>query len=414
MNGYATRMSGKWHLGGPEANSSPTQRGFERYFGTLNGAASYFSPYDLTRGVGGAQAEFEDPNFYLTNAITDNAVRYIEEAPSEKPVFLYVAYTAAHWPLHALPEDIAPYEGKYSMGWDRLRDQRYQRMRELGVIEPETRLSPRHSAVPAWKDEKHKVWQQRRMEVYAAQVTVMDRGVGSILDTLRRKGRYDNTLIIFMIDNGGCHVEYEPDRKGPYLQDKTRKGVPIVPGNVPNIMPGPESTYQSYGYGWANASNTPFRLYKQFDHEGGIHTPMIAHWTNGIKRGGQIEKQVAHLIDITPTLLDISGTELPEEINGRPRLKVDGHSLSPVFKGGQREPHEYLFFQHNHGKAVRSGKWKLVAEGREGRWELYDIEADRNELTDLADKYPEKVRELSQRWQGWIEEQEDRARQGQD
>ena len=396
-NGYTTLMSGKWHLGNPGENSAPTQRGFDRYFGMLYGAASYFAPYGLTRDLDNVEHEAQDPDFYLTDAISENAIEFIEETDSNDPLFLYLAYTAAHWPLHARSEDIALYKGNYAMGWDKLREQRHQRMRELGVIESWTELSPRHSTVPSWESEEHKEWQQRRMEVYAAQITVMDRGIGRVIETLNRTGRLENTLVIFIVDNGGCHVEYEPERTGTFLPQETRDGRPIIPGNLPEVMPGPEHSYQSYGYGWANASNTPFRWFKKYDHEGGIHTPMIASWPAGISRDGEIEKQVAHLIDIFPTIVDITGAVLPDTVNGIKRHAIDGKSLAPIFRGLKREPHGHLFFQHSEGRAIRKGKWKLVQERQSGTWELYQLDRDPSELNDLAAEMPERVRELSLR-----------------
>jgi arylsulfatase len=235
----------------------------------------------------------------------------------------------------------------------------------------------------------------------------MDRGIGRITAALQRTGRLDNTLILFTIDNGGCHVEYATTRKGAYLPERTRDGRAMVPGNVPDLMPGPEITYQSYGYGWANASNTPYRLFKQFDHEGGIHTPMIAHWPKGITNAGGIVPQVAHLIDVTPTLLDVTQTKLPETIDNRPPLALDGTSLSAALKGSPTPGHETLFFDHNKGRAIRDGRWKLV-QVKSAEWELYDIVADPNELHDLAAQMPDRVERLARRWEEWSALQRER------
>jgi len=405
--GYATRMSGKWHLSSVgNAAGLPTGRGFQKFFGTILGAGSFFAPASLMRDDKPAEKEFEDKDFYYTDAISDNAVRYVEQAPKDAPVFLYVAYTAAHWPLHARPADIEKYKGKYAKGWDELRKQRYARMRKLGVIPPNAPLSPRHPNVPAWTDEPHKPWQQRRMEVYAAQVEVMDQGIGRIVDTLKRTRRWDNTLIFFTIDNGGCHVEYPPSRKGAYLPTKTRDGRPMRPGNLPEIMPGPEDTYQSYGYGWANASNTPYRLFKQHSHEGGIHLPLIVRWPGAGAKPGGVTDQVGHLIDILPTCLDAAGVEYPETFKGREIRPADGKSLVPILRGRQREGHDALFWNWAKGSAVRQGKWKLVrvkgGKKSKSNWELYDLQADPVELNDLAATMPEKVKKLDQLWQTWM------------
>ena len=249
--GYRTCMSGKWHntddSGGPQA---PLARGFDRFFGTPIGCGSFFAPLKLSRDGLPAENEWrENKDFYYTDAISENAAAYVREAPKDQPLFLYVAYTAAHWPLHALPEDIARYTGRYAGGWDGLRRERLARMKELGVIGPDVPLSPRNPKVPAWDDEAHQAWQARRMEVYAAQVDRMDQGIGRILDALKARGRLENTLILFTIDNGGCHVEYGANRKGSFLNETTRDGRPLVVGNRPDVMPAPSTRGRVTGTG---------------------------------------------------------------------------------------------------------------------------------------------------------------------
>lgn len=418
--GYFTALAGKWHLARHDDRSTwPNQRGFDRFFGTLGGAGSFYAPSQLIRDNADASAEFAAKDFYYTDAISDNAVRYIGEAGRERPLFLYVAYTAAHWPLHAFPRDIEKYRGRFAAGWDELREKRFARMKELGVLPLNAALSPRHPEVPAWKEEPHREWQERRMEVYAAQVEAMDRGIGRIVAALRDSGRLENTLVMFMVDNGGCHVEYPPTRTGDYLPAKTRDGRPMRPGNVPAIMPGPEDTYQSYGYGWANLSNTPFRLFKQFDHEGGIRTPMIAHWPKGIRGGGKVTFAPAHLVDILPTVLEITGTPAPRQRESRTAYPMDGASLLPVFRTGERPPPSALYFSHSSGRAIRQGDWKLVAVARGGEgkkreraaaaeWELYNLAEDPSELENLAPRRPELVAELARRWNAWEKAQRER------
>ena len=234
------------------------------------------------------------------------------------------------------------------------------------------------------------------MEVYAAQVTIMDRGIGTIIEALKKTGRFENTLIFFTIDNGGCHVEYGSNRKGSYLPEKTRDGRPVRPGNIPGLMPGPENTYQSYGYGWANASNTPYRMFKQYDHEGGIRTPMIAHWPKGIKDKGKLVRTVSHLIDIMPTVLEVCDAEAPKTVNGKETITRDGRSLAGAFEGKKVADHETLFFHHAKGRALRHGSWKLVSAGK--KWELYDLAADPLELNDLSKENPNKLQELEVIW----------------
>lgn len=401
-SGYSTSMSGKWHLSKPDdLDGLPLQRGFDRFFGTIIGAGSFFAPASLMRDNDNAEQEFQREDFYYTDAITDNAVAYIEEAGARNnPFFLYVAYTAAHWPLHAFEQDISKYEGAYAKGWDELRAERHERMKKLGVINPDWPLSPRHPDVPAWEKAPDKEWFQRRMEVYAAQVDRMDRGVARIVKAIEATGQFDNTLVVFQVDNGGCHVEYTPDRKGDYLPEVTRDGRPMRPGNLPEIMPGPEDTYQSYGYGWANASNTPFRLFKLHDHEGGIMTPLIVHWPAVVQEGGRITEQVAHVIDLMPTFLDAAGVSHPRAFNGQRVARLDGKSLLPVIEGEERQAHGALFWKWSRGRAVRRDGWKLVGL-RNQPWELYDIEADGTEVNDLAEEMPRKVEELEKLWNAW-------------
>ena len=400
--GYSTYMSGKWHLSNDGSHESlPCQRGFDRFFGTTLGACSFWTPASLMLDNEPAEHLYLDPGFYYTDAISDHALDFMRDGiGKEAPFFLYVAYTAAHWPLHAFPDDIARYAGRYSAGWDALRRERHARMKELGTVNPDWALSPRNPNVPAWSDEPHKGWQERRMEVYAAQVTRMDEGIGRLLDLLDESGEAEDTLVVFQVDNGGCHVEYDPEREGPYLPEMTRDGRPVRPGNLPGIMPGPEDTYQSYGYGWANASNTPFRLYKQHDHEGGITVPMIARWPSGIAGAGGMTGQLAHVIDLMPTLLDAAGIEESPEFNGKRVHRMDGRSLLPVLQGGRRNPPGELYWQWSRGRAVRQGQWKLVGL-RDQPWELYDLEADGTELHNRAGEMPERVAEMAQMWNRW-------------
>ncbi|NNE42720.1 MAG: arylsulfatase [Gemmatimonadetes bacterium] len=419
--GYSTNLSGKWHLARKnDLPQYPVQRGFDRYFGNIIGAASYYAPAALRRQNENATAEADDnPDFYYTDAISQDAVWMIEATPAEQPIFLYVAYTAPHWPLHARESDIAKYEGRYAEGWDVIRRRRFERMRELGVIPPDTELSPRDPEVPAWEDVENKAWEERRMEVYAAQVEVMDQGIGRIVDCLRETDRLDNTLLIFVMDNGACHVEYDPDRSGSYMPRATRDGRPMKPGNLPDVMPGPEDTYQSYGRGWANVSAVPFRLFKEYCHEGGIITPLVVHWPEGLQtEPGALTDQVGHVIDFVPTWLDLAGVQHPERYKKRDLIPPDGRSLAPIFRGEIRPAHDVLFWDYALGSAVRQGPWKLVRQEREfrwrfadvmawlrgearGDWELYAIQQDRTEMRNVADQMPDKVAELKTLWTQW-------------
>ncbi|MHC4353002.1 MAG: arylsulfatase [Planctomycetota bacterium] len=422
--GYSTYMSGKWHVTkyikpeGPKHNW-PRQRGFDRFFGTIHGAGSFYDPNSLTRD--NTQIVPED-GFYYTNAISDNAVKFIGEHRSrsgDKPFFLYVPYTAPHWPMHALPEDIAKYKGRYDGGWDALRAERHRRMIKMGLVRKDWEITPRDEGVPSWADAKDKEWFARRMEVYAAMVDNLDQGVGRIIAELKKTGDFENTLIFFLADNGGCAEEYgsrgavKPDPAKPVvlkpmgedeLQTRmqpshTRDGRPVRTGY--GVMPGPADTYIAYGKAWANASNTPFRRYKHWVHEGGISTPLIAHWPARIRSRGKLRHQPGHLIDIMATCVDVSLAEYPSEYKGNSITPMEGRSLVPAFDSKPIE-REAIYWEHEGNRAVRQGKWKLVSR-HPGEWELYDLEADRTELNDLAQKHPAKLAELKSLYESWAE-----------
>jgi arylsulfatase len=400
--GYQTYMSGKWHVtrytdrGGPK-HTWPLQRGFEHFYGTIHGGGSYFDPVTLTldnQFVGITE------DYYYTEAISEQAAQYIREASrSERPFFLYVAYTSPHWPLHARDGDIARYRDKYQMGWDELRRRRRERMIELGVIRSRWPLTPRDERVPAWDDAPDKAWQQRRMEVYAAQVDNMDRGIGRIREALAQTGAAQNTLLIFLADNGGCAEEIKPNWKGLHIPEKTHDQRPVIVGNNPNIMPGSEDTYQSYGIPWANVSNTPFRLYKHWVHEGGIAAPLIVCWPGVIRSPGRLTRLPGHVVDIMPTCLEAARTAYPEHLGGYRITPAEGRSLMPILSGETRNRGP-IFWEHEGNRAVRDGRWKLVSKFP-GTWELYDIEADRTEMNDLAEKDPERVQSMSKLYDEW-------------
>ena len=396
--GYTTLMAGKWHLGRGTGEGSPMGRGFDHWYGIPGGASSFFDPFKLTRDGKDVQEEAQDPDYYFTDALTDESVRMVTEALDEdadRPFFLYLAYTAAHWPLHAREADIAKHKGRFDEGWDALREKRHKRMREMGIIDERFKLSPRHPDVPSWEEEQNKAWQQRRMEVYAAQVQVMDEGVGRLVGLLEARGELDNTIVLYMHDNGACHVEYGKNRKGDYLPEKTRDGRPMRPGNLPEIMPGPEDTYGSIGYGWANLGNTPFRLFKQHDHEGGDRSPLVMHWPAGIEAKGALDRSVSHVTDLMPTLLEAAGVDYPKD-----KRQPIGRSFAAAFEGGEVADRESIFWGHARGRAARVGNWKLVSEAK-GAWELYDLAKDPTELENLASSEKERAAELGKRWQAW-------------
>ncbi len=389
--GYRTLMSGKWHVGENRPHW-PVDRGFDKYYGIVSGGANYF---DISKtkspGVKRTMAIDDEPfvpkpgSFYMTDAFSENAVKFIDNYGRKKePFFLYLAYTAPHWPLHAWPEDIAKYKGKYRKGWDKLRQERYQRMIKMGLISSKWKMSPRDTATWPWDDEKDKELLDLKMAVYAAQIERMDYGIGKVLNKLKEIGAQENTLVLFLSDNGGCA------EGGPVGFDNRKNGLP--PGGV--------DSYMSYGLSWANASNTPFRRYKHWVHEGGIATPLIAHWPAVIKNGGSLTSQPGHIIDIMATCLDVAEARYPKTHKGRQLTLLEGKSLLPIFKGKKRQGHKAIYWEHEGNRAVRQGKWKLVA-AHGGPWELYDLKADRTELNNLAQKYPQKVGQLKAMYESW-------------
>jgi arylsulfatase len=381
--GYSTYMAGKWHVTpwpGPGHNH-PTRRGFDRFYGILASIRSFYNPPSLMRD----DEELPPPqgDYHFTDAVTDAAVGFLEDHDPAKPFFLYVAHAAPHWPLHAREEDVQRHVARYRAGWDAIRAERHRRLSEIGL------LAPRDDRVPPWESAEPKEWLARRMAVYAAMVEQMDRGIGEILETLERRGLAENTLVVFLSDNGGCAEEIGSEGRANHFPRQTRDGRPIRLGNGTDVDPGPEDTYASYGLEWAHVSNTPFRLFKSFVHEGGIATPFIARWP-GVLEAGAASSRVGHVIDLLPSFLAAAGA--------RPRADLEGRDL---FRGNETGPRT-LFWEHEGNRAVRHGDWKLVAV-YQGPWELYDLSRDRTELENLADAYPDRVEELASLYAAWAE-----------
>lgn len=411
--GYATYLSGKWHLAVDMDNPNdawPTRRGFDRFFGTLEGAGSFYQPRTLVRGEDNIEEEAAQDGWFYTDAISDNAVEFLREHESERadePFFMFLSYTAPHWPLHAHEDDIAKYANRFDEGWDVLREQRLERLVKAGIIDPAWDLSDRDERVPAWAEAPDKEWEASRMEVYAAQIDRMDQGIAQVLGQLEATGRLDNTLVVFLSDNGGCAEEMPPESVKDFvtafvpLKEVSRTGGQVVPGNVPGLRPGPEETYQSYGRAWANLSNTPFREYKHWVHEGGISTPFIVHWPAGLQRSGGLCAAPSQLVDVLPTIAEVAGATYPTQRNGRPVPPAEGRSLLPVLRGEEDAARD-LFWEHEGNCAIRRGRWKLVRKYRHP-WELYDIEADRTELRNLAPEHPDLVADLEAAYQGWAD-----------
>lgn len=399
--GYQTALVGKWHLG-RRPTTHPFHRGFQEYYGLLDGCCNYFDPNQPDPAFKGGRVRFfahnderitEFPDgFYTTDAFTDHAIATLEKfAAAGRPFFLHLCYTAPHYPLHAPPEDIARYRGKYLKGWDALRDERHKRQLAMGLVESDWNLPPRNPEASAWEDARDKPWQDLRMAVYAAMIDRMDQNVGRVLAALDASGVADNTLVMFLSDNGGC--------------------AEIPGGENPQAIPGPKEYYTTCGPGWAFAQNTPFRRYKSWVHEGGIATPLIVRWPHHVVPG-TITHQVGHIIDILPTCLEAAGADYPDEYHGHTILPCEGLSLTPVLRGQSRPGHDVLYWEWAGNRAVRQGDWKLAWEKRLRRWELYNLSNDRTETNDLAAQQPEKVAALSALWFEWAQRTGLNVRQG--
>jgi len=409
LAGYQTFMSGKWHVGTWRPNW-PVDRGFDRYFGIIRGASDFFNP-DPDKKLTLGDEPFTPPDdFYTTDYFADYGARFIREADQDRPFFLYTAFTCPHWPLQAWPEDIAKYRDRYLDGWDQLRDERYERQQQMGLFGTVPELSPRHEEAPAWEEATDKQDWAHRMAVYAAMIDRMDQGIGRIIRALKDKGQFENTLILFLSDNGGCAEPYGPD---------------------PSENPGVPDRDTAFGYylPWANASNTPFRLYKHWTHEGGIATPCIAHWPEGLADGGEFTRAMGTVTDLMPTFLEVAGADYPDHYNGYRISPMEGQSLLPVLEGDESFSHAPMYWEHEGNRAVRDGRWKLVSyysagesdynqndkeqpgagtwqvgDGpRIGPWELYDLQADRTELHNVIEQHPDRARQMIDSYRRWAD-----------
>ncbi len=384
-SGYRTGMSGKWHVG-ENPQHWPKQRGFDRYFGLISGASSYYEvikDQPRTRQMVLEDSLWTPPgDFYMTDAITDYAVDFIrEQQDKDTPYFLYVAYTAPHWPLHAPEADIRRYKGMYNGGWDSLRQARLKGLQEQGILSKAQKLSDRLPSVPAWDSVTDKAFWTERMEVYAAMIDRLDQGIGRIVQSTKEGNHFDNTLIIFLSDNGGS------------AEDITGRGL-----NDPKIPVGAKGSYVAYREPWALASDTPWQRYKKWLNEGGISTPMIAHWPDHIRNRGQVIHYPGQIMDILPTLLDINNIDTDDL---SPRWKTpDGLSLLPAISGSTTERDTPIFWEFNGGKAVRLKDSKLLAD-KNGEWRLYDLKSDRIESRDLAGLQPELADSLAVLYSQW-------------
>ena len=389
--GYDTFALGKWHLDG-----NPVERGFDHYFGHLGGGSDYFKGSRTHRLDDKPFVPANDGKFYTTDANADYAIKFIGEAHAQhpdKPFFTYLAFNAPHASLQAWPEDIAKYRGKYRIGWDQLREQRYQKQIELGITKKEWALSLRPNTIPAWDSltDAEKDFEDARMAVYAAQVDRMDLAIGRVLAKIKELGEEENTLVIFLSDNGAS----------PYDHGK------VTARKIETLLAG--TSHFGYGLGWANASATPFRHYKRNMSNGGSSTACIASWPAVVKQRGGITDQRAHIIDLMATIVDVGGGQWPEEFGGEKIAPLPGKSLRPILLGEQRAPHEALYFQLFDHRAVITGDMKLVSDwGRP--WELFNLTTDRTELHDLKKVEPEHAARLEKLWSGWAAQTATRVR----
>jgi arylsulfatase len=425
--GYRTAAVGKWHVGDSEL---PTRRGFDDFYGFVRGyAVDSWEPRMMTRlPEGKPQRSYAPGEYFATDAITDHAIDFIadmQKAPA--PWMLYVAYQVAHFPIGSRKEDMAGYPEIYAQGWDKIREQRLTRQKEIGLLSTGTPLTPR-SQIPKpaaakrmgslTEDGKNPAWDSlpaerradlaQRMSVYAGMITGMDRNIGRIISDLRASGQLDNTLIFFLSDNGAC-AEWEPfgfemaDTPNPQRGTGINQGTQTLPNKLYQgeelARMGSAGSRPSYGSGWANACNTPWRLYKHYDHEGGISSPFIVHWPAGVKAKGEYRSQMGHLIDLMATCIDVAGAKYPAEFEGHPILPPEGLSLLPAF-ANQPLDREYLAWEHEGNRAIREGKWKLVSLAG-AAWELYNMEVDRVEMHDLAASEPQRVQGMAAQWEAW-------------
>lgn len=391
--GYSTYMSGKWHVGEFE-DQWPKNRGFDKYYGLISGAMNYFDiskskrkGLERTFLKDGVPYKPPSDEFYATDSFTDEALNFLNEhSYDEKPFFLYLAYTAPHWPLHAYPEDIEKYIGKYNKGWTHLRESRWEKQKELRIVDPAWGISPRDPEAMNWDDVADKERMDLKMAIYAAQIERMDWNINRVIDNLKSKGQLDNTIIMFLSDNGACA------EGGPL-------GFEALGGWDGEL--GTKDSYASYGRSWSNASNTPFRLHKKWVHEGGISTPFIVRYPEKIK-ANTITHQVGHVIDIMPTICEIGGAEYPMSYRDNKIIEPEGKSLYPVFKSDTLIADRTIFWEHLKNRAIREGDWKLVSVA-DGEWELYNIYKDRTEQNNLIVQFPEVAERLRNKYYAWAE-----------
>ncbi|MCL4104813.1 UNVERIFIED_CONTAM: hypothetical protein GTU68_034252 [Idotea baltica] len=405
-SGYRTMMTGKWHVGHKQGQW-PTDRGFEHFYGIHIHVDSYFKVLTgcpvyhndklvIPPTVDPENTLHPDEEWYTTDVFADWSLKFLDDAAEdERPFFLYTAFNSPHWPLEAPDENIANYKGKYDEGWDILREQKLARMKSMGLVGTETQLSP--SGCPAWStlseaDQKEAAF---RREIYAAQIERMDQNIGRIVAKLREIGKLDNTLLLFLSDNGCCAeggmfgYQWKKNTKANFATWRTQSG---------------RST--STGEAWSNASNAPFRLHKRWVHEGGIATPLIAHWPKGITEGGLLSHQTGHVVDVMATCMDVANAAYPKKRDGQSVKPPAGVSLLPSLLDRTINTQRTLFWEHETHSAIRVGDWKLVTvnAGDDQAWELYDIGSVRTEAENVAEDEPQRVSRMKEQWSTWAKQ----------
>ncbi len=408
-NGYNTAMVGKW-----QGRDLAVKRGFDRFFGpNCQGKISYWNAVQNNDFyLDDKPWEFTE-DFFMTEAFNDYAVEFLQDAAEQKePFFLYAAYIAPHWPLHARVKDIEPYRERYlNKGWDEWTSERHQSQRKLGLLPAAWAPAPKADGIPDWSKDKNKLWQAERMAVYAAQITKVDEGIGRLLKVLKDSGADKNTLVLFLSDNGAAsNGGIGPSKSGfgfPLKKGSTwrKDGDLIKGGSGPDHMPGPADTFAGYGMAWAGTSSAPFRSYKQSAYEGGIRTPLIARWPKVITEGGKLTDQPGHVMDFMATILDIADIDYPKEFLGRHPLPMEGRSLTPIFRGEQREAHPMLAWNCSYGRSIRMGDWKLVKpkgkKHKDAKWELYNLKQDGGETKNRASEKPDQVKKMKATYEAW-------------
>ena len=420
LGGYHTGMAGKWHLSETKAMkgdqdqllwlshrqdstgfaplaSYPFNRGFEEHWGTIWGVVNYYDPFSLVHNEEVIQQVPKD--FYVTDFITEKSIEMIDQFGKDgHPFFLYIAENAPHWPLQARPEDIEKYKGVYDEGWDVLREKRYRQLIKLGIIDPKTALPAPNKSGKAWADCENKSWEAKHMEAHAAMVDRIDQGVGKVIEKLRQTGKLENTIIFFLSDNGASPERgYLPgfDRPG-----QTRDGKEIQYKDFDR--PGAEGTWGYLGAAWAGAINAPFVYWKKESYEGGACTPFIVYCPKALQGiSNTFNRGVAHVMDILPTCMELAGVGYPSTINGLKSSPIEGKSILPLLQNQIKTTHDTLFWEHEGGRAVRIGDWKMAALNGHP-WELFDLARDRTETKDLAAAYPEKVKQMNELWESWL------------